>query len=183
LPAAGERGTSDPEYRKEVEHLRKQITGNLTTVDLVDGSRLEDVMLVPIPEYRLAAAAPDSAAWHSIEGEATGTTWPGIASLTYVSHGRGAADGLGIGFVIGALFGLAVGAASGAQDQSDSLIEFSPAEGAAIGAAGFGVAGGLIGLVIGAIKGHRITYASQEWVVGGARIDPDDGSSPSQRDR
>jgi hypothetical protein len=89
--------------------------------------------------------------------------WKQIARIKETSRGRGAAQGLGIGALIGATVGAVGEYASGGSDcEGDSggalCFEFTAGEKAAIGGIGFGILGGLIGLVIGAARGSTTIY-------------------------
>jgi hypothetical protein len=95
-----------------------------------------------------------------------------IARITETSSGLGAAEGLGLGALIGGTIGAVGMYASGDADcegnTDDGLcFEFSAGEKAVIGGIAFGAIGGLIGLVVGASKGSTTIYED-----GDTRITP-----------
>jgi hypothetical protein len=86
-----------------------------------------------------------------------------VARVTESSTGLGAAEGLGLGALIGGSIGAAAFYASGDADcegnTDDGLcFEFSAGEKAVLGGIAFGALGGIIGLVVGASRGSTTIY-------------------------
>ena len=86
-----------------------------------------------------------------------GAPWSEITSITFVSPGRGALEGLGIGLLVGGLLGALMGFADG-DDPEGSFIWVSAETKAVVGGGFFGAIGGLIGIIIGAARGHQYVY-------------------------
>ena len=79
-----------------------------------------------------------------------------IDSITLVSHGRGAAQGLGLGALCGAVLGGVAGYSGG--DDEGSFLAFSAEQKAGMGAVGGVAAGGLVGVLAGGASGSKTVY-------------------------
>jgi hypothetical protein len=80
-----------------------------------------------------------------------------LHSIEVTHRGRGAAEGLGAGILIGAVGGAILGGASDGKWclEGTSCGAFP----LAVGAAGGAIAGALVGVVVGTVIGHRVTVA------------------------
>jgi hypothetical protein len=88
-----------------------------------------------------------------------------VAKVTEVRRVRGALEGLGIGFGVGAVLGAGIGFADGDDECSSEgwcILIFSAEEKAMLGGFAFGVIGGGLGLLIGAMTGSRFIYENGE---------------------
>jgi hypothetical protein len=123
------------------------ISGMRVRVRLPDGRRIEGHVMDDAggglavqprngPLIRLPAA------------EAEAVEWP-------MAQRRATARGLGIGFGVGALSGIVLGAASGGECSSQSFLCFDSGEMALLAGTALGVAGGTVGALIG--YGSRVT--------------------------
>jgi hypothetical protein len=82
-----------------------------------------------------------------------------IDTITLVSHGKGATQGLGIGALTGMVLGGVAGFSDG--DDPDGIMSFSAEAKAGAGAAGGALAGGLLGLIAGGASGSQVIYDFQ----------------------
>jgi hypothetical protein len=95
-----------------------------------------------------------------------------VARIEETSHGMGAAEGFGLGVLIGGTIGAVAFYASGDDECNNDegqwcLFTFSAEEKAVIGGIALGGVGGLIGLVVGAATGSTTIYEE-----GDTRITP-----------
>jgi hypothetical protein len=98
--------------------------------------------------------APDVTTWiEPASGDVRVVPTGDVRTIRFTSHGRGALEGLGLGFAVGVGVGASIGAVGGATDDG-SFLDFTPAEGALVGGVAWGLAGtfwgGLVGLSRGA---------------------------------
>ena len=80
-------------------------------------------------------------------------------------HGRGAAEGLGLGALAGVVTGVILGYSSGDDECNEDqwcILTFSAEEKAVLAGFGLGVLGAGLGLVVGAVKGSTIIYENAE---------------------
>lgn len=92
----------------------------------------------------------DSVSWNVEESESAATAHNrDIYEIRLNSRGKGFADGMGIGGLIGFVTGLSIGFSSG----GDEWLGASSADFAAAGAMFFGFTGSILGGIVGAAKG------------------------------
>lgn len=104
------------------------------------------------------AVAADSVTWWDAEGGgARSAPTAALAEVRFVDRGRGAFEGLGLGFAVGAGFGAALGTLVGLTD-GGGFLSLTPVEGALLGAAGWGQLGAGVGLVGGLDRGSQAVY-------------------------
>ena len=103
--------------------------------------------------------APDMTTWiDSDTGEMRSVSTSELASVRFTDRGRGILEGVGYGAAVGAGLGVVVGALTGAYDDGDEIIQFSPLGGALVGSVVFGGAGAVIGGFAGLDQGSRTVY-------------------------
>lgn len=81
-----------------------------------------------------------------------------IYSVSFKNRGRGALEGLGIGFLVGVVWGTVAGYALGDDPPNILYDRMSAGEKSIILGVGLGLFGGVIGLPIGAAIGSREVY-------------------------
>lgn len=126
------------------------------TADLANG-RSVNVRAAPTPAGTRWVARDEAPAGASVIVESTD-----MRSYTTVSHGRGFAEGLGLGALAGTVLGVVIGAASGddkCPPENFCLIELSAGAKAALGGIVLGGLGVLVGGLLGAVVGSRDVYA------------------------
>jgi hypothetical protein len=133
--------------------LQQKATNENVDVTLTDRQFYQDVMLTRL--------AQDSTSWRLSDG--TVVTAPTEAlyaiRLENTKSGRAAVEGLGFGFLVGALVGAGIGLVSGDDNPEESLIlSFTAEEKAALAGIIVGAMGGVTGLLIGAALGSPETY-------------------------
>lgn len=79
-----------------------------------------------------------------------------ISSIKFMSRGKGALDGLGIGLLTGALVGITAGLSGG--DDPPGLFSWTAEEKATIGGIFLGALGALVGLPVGTAAGSSDIY-------------------------
>jgi len=105
------------------------------------------------------------------EGRGNALVWRGkdnervsaaeVRAVERVSIGRGATDGLAVGFGVGAALGVVGGLASGDDPPCQAflcLLRLSATDKALILGAGLGLVGGLVGAIAGAAAGSTVRY-------------------------
>lgn len=99
--------------------------------------------------------APDSTSWvdpHTQRPIAVQTAE--VSNIRFVSRGKGALEGFGLGLLIGALSGAMIGLAG--RDYPE--VSFTAEEKALLGGIAFGALGGSIGLPVGRAVGSKDIY-------------------------
>jgi hypothetical protein len=99
----------------------------------------------------------DSLSWKTSESETKSIRYSEIKSITFRKHGKGALEGLGMGLLLGGLFGAVIGYASG-DDQDGEILSFTAKEKAILTAICCGGIGGVGGLFVGSLEGSTEKY-------------------------
>lgn len=129
--------------------VRQEVINQRVTVTTANRQQYRDVTLTDL--------APDSVSWRAPGGETTVPTADVFAiRLEKKNRGRGALEGLGLGFAGGVGGALVLGIAAVVSEEDTGFI--SPAAAMAIVAGGLGAIGGLLGLPIGAVIGSKKKY-------------------------
>ena len=123
--------------------LNRLARGKVATVLLADGRELKVGTL---------QVTPDSTSWLDPEtGRFESVATAEIQEMRFVRHGKGALEGLGMGLLVGAV----VGGALGASARCEGWCFVSQGELALIGGAVLGGIGALVGAPIGAAVGSK----------------------------
>lgn len=107
--------------------------------------------------------APDLVTWIDPQtGATTSSHTSDVGSVRFMSRGRGALEGLGVGFLTGAVVGGLVFflAESGGADCQSCILDFSPGEAALLGIIVIGVPGAAVGGLVGAGRGSRRVFVA-----------------------
>ncbi len=112
-----------------------------------------------IASGRHLAAGPDSIGWNDAESDDTVRAAAGdVRRIVFFNRGQGLADGMLVGFGVGAVVGGVLGYAGGEEDCSGQEFCIDRSFGAVLGVMAIGVPAMVLGGVIGAIKGTTHVY-------------------------
>jgi hypothetical protein len=102
----------------------------------------------------------DSVYWNEIQtNKKMKNPTDNLIEINFINHKKGAAEGLGYGFLIGGLGGMILGFGLGGDSPgSGGMVKFTAGEKALAVGAFFGILGGLGGLAVGATNGSIEKY-------------------------
>ncbi|UCG52447.1 MAG: hypothetical protein JSW58_02540 [Candidatus Latescibacterota bacterium] len=149
-------GCSHPHYIASIDSDERQSLEQLASkgscaVVLVDGTKYKAANLT---------IGPDSTTWVSKEtGERVGVATSDIEKIVFVSRGRGAAEGVLVGFAAGASLGAFLGLLSGEDcEEVSGEICISRQAAVMIGIVALGLPVALVGAMVGASHGSKDLY-------------------------
>ena len=99
----------------------------------------------------------DSLSWKTSESETKSVRYSEIKSITFRKHGKGALEGLGMGLLLGGLFGAVIGYSSG-DDPGSGILALKRKDKVILYAIFWGGISGLGGLIVGSLEGSTEKY-------------------------